>query len=551
MFGLLKKKLNDIVKKFSKPEEERAQMPHQLKDITEEAPIDVSVPASAQTQSEGEKIADMLVEAGKEIEEMERAEGGEEKIKKTDGTALEGETETTEREEDVHEERPGDVFENIVDEAVQETEREVIHEPEKISEKENILENAGEPVEVKEILGEDVPEINNYEILEEKTEPEIETSEEIPVSDIEKMADEVREENRFFDPKEELISEEIIAEPVPEKKTGFLQKIFGKKKDDAEKLEGGTIIEQFTPEAEVAEIAKKEEKRLGLLGRITEKEMSRGESEKIADELKIALLESDVALEVSENICSALVNDITGKIIRRGETEKIIKDSLRKSMISILDQGNIEIEDIIEKAKSEGRPATIMFLGFNGTGKTTTLAKIAYHLKKRGYNSVLAAGDTFRAASIEQLEIHASRIGTEMVKQKYGSDSAAVIFDAKEHAKSHGFDVVLADTAGRSHSNINLMDELGKVVRVNKPDLKILVLDSLTGNDIVEQSQRFNEAVGVDGIILTKADVYEKGGAALSAVHTIRKPIIYMGIGQGYENLRKFDAEEVVDSILS
>jgi len=171
-------------------------------------------------------------------------------------------------------------------------------------------------------------------------------------------------------------------------------------------------------------------------------------------------------------------------------------------------------------------------------------------LKKAGLSCVFAAGDTWRAASIEQLETHGSRLGIKTIKQKYGADSAAVIFDAAAYAKANGVDVVLADTAGRTHSNINLIDELKKVCRVNKPDLKILVLDSLTGNDIYDQSKFFDEAVDVDGIVLSKADVYEKGGAALSAAHTIKKPILFLGVGQRYGDLVEYDYRKMVDNLV-
>jgi len=197
----------------------------------------------------------------------------------------------------------------------------------------------------------------------------------------------------------------------------------------------------------------------------------------------------------------------------------------------------------------EKKVSVIVFLGFNGTGKTTTIAKITHQLKKK-HKVVLAAGDTFRAASIEQLEEHGKRLGVNVIKHKYGSDSAAVIFDARKHAEANNINIVLADTAGRSHSNTNLMDELKKVCRVNKPELKILVLDSLTGNDIYNQSKLFNDAVGVDAIILTKADVYEKGGAALAASYTINKPILYLGVGQEYDDLKPFDPEEIVKNLL-
>ena len=214
-------------------------------------------------------------------------------------------------------------------------------------------------------------------------------------------------------------------------------------------------------------------------------------------------------------------------------------------MRDVMRQETIDIEKLLAE---RDRPLLVMFLGFNGTGKTTTLAKFAYKFKS--YNPVLAAGDTFRAASIEQLQEHGSRIGVEVIKHSYGADSAAVIFDAMKHAAADNSKLVLADTAGRSHSNVNLMDELKKVVRVNKPDLKILVLDSMTGNDIYDQAKLFNDAVGIDGIILTKGDVYDKGGAALSAAYTIKKPILFMGTGQEYGDLKEFRPEEAVKNLL-
>ena len=280
-----------------------------------------------------------------------------------------------------------------------------------------------------------------------------------------------------------------------------------------------------------------------LVGKVTEKRLEEQDIVPVTRELERALLENDVALEVAEQICSDVRQQLTGKTIRRGSADALIRDSLRHAMLSVMQH------DVVTLEPPPKKPFTIIFLGFNGTGKTTTIAKVAHLLKKR-HGVLLAAGDTFRAASIEQLEEHASRLQVPLIKHKYGSDSAAVIFDAVKHAQAHGISYVLADTAGRSHSNANLMDELRKVVRVNNPDLKILVLDSLTGNDIYDQAKLFNEAVGVDAIILTKADVYEKGGAALSASYTIKKPIIFLGTGQAYGDLTAFTPEAVVESLL-
>ncbi|MEM7827016.1 MAG: signal recognition particle-docking protein FtsY [Candidatus Aenigmatarchaeota archaeon] len=300
----------------------------------------------------------------------------------------------------------------------------------------------------------------------------------------------------------------------------------------------------------IEKISKKVEEEIPEKIKITEKELKTEDIEKTLKGLEIVLLESDVALDVAESICNELKMQLHGRVVKRGETEKVIRQALKDAMLNILNQKQIEIKDVIINAKEEKRPATIIFLGFNGSGKTTTLAKIAYFLKQMGFKVVLAAGDTFRAASIEQLEEHGKNLGIRVIKHKYGSDSAAVIYDAVEHAKANKIDVVLADTAGRSHSNVNLMDELKKICRVNKPDLKILVLDSLTGNDVVEQARRFDEAVGVDCIIMAKSDVYEKGGAMLSAVHTIKKPIIFLGTGQDYKNIERFDARKAVDTLL-
>lgn len=297
---------------------------------------------------------------------------------------------------------------------------------------------------------------------------------------------------------------------------------------------------------QVAEEIKPEPSLLrGLIKKVAEKKLSEGDIENILKELRSALLENDVALETSERICEGVKLSLINKQVGRGKIEETVRTALHSALIDVMKQEKLDIADAISR---KDKPYLIMFFGFNGVGKTTTIAKFARRYNR--YSPVIAAGDTFRAASIEQLEEHARRLKADLIKHKYGADSAAVIFDAVKHAAAKGSRLVLADTAGRSHSNVNLMDELKKVVRVNKPDLKILVLDSLTGNDIYDQSRLFNEAVGVDAVILTKADVYEKGGAALSAAHTIKKPILFLGVGQGYDDLREFDAEGIVKNLL-
>ena len=282
--------------------------------------------------------------------------------------------------------------------------------------------------------------------------------------------------------------------------------------------------------------------------KITETTIKEDDISSTIDNLKMGLLENDVALDVAEKICSDVKQSLIGKSLKKSRIEEIIKESLKKSITEILSQ---EENDLVEFIKSHQKPVLLLFVGFNGAGKTTTLARICHYLKRNNLQCVLAAGDSFRAASIEQLQIHGDRLGVKVIRHDYGADSAAVVFDAMKYATAHNIDVVLADTAGRSHTNINLMDELQKVCRVNSPAMKILVLDSLTGNDIIHQSEKFDSAVGIDAVVFTKVDVYEKGGAILSSAHTINKPILFLGIGQGYEDLKKFESDKIVDQLFA
>ncbi len=282
--------------------------------------------------------------------------------------------------------------------------------------------------------------------------------------------------------------------------------------------------------------------------RVTEIEVKEEDVSVIIDDLKMGLMENDVALDVAEKICVDVEKSLIGKSVKRSKIEDTIKDSLRKSVLDILSQEKI---NLLEFISGHDKPVLFLFVGFNGAGKTTTLARIGNYLKVNGINCIFAAGDSFRAASIEQLQIHGDKLGIKVIKHNYGADSAAVIFDSMKYATTHNIDVVLADTAGRTHVNANLIDELRKVCRVNNPGMKILVLDSLTGNDIIEQAQKFDEAVGIDSVVFTKVDVYEKGGAILSAKHTIKKPILFLGTGQNYGDLEEFDADKIVGRLFN
>jgi fused signal recognition particle receptor len=263
--------------------------------------------------------------------------------------------------------------------------------------------------------------------------------------------------------------------------------------------------------------------------------------------LEVALMEADVAVDVIAEIKAALKGELIGKKLAWGANiGDAVESALRKSVTGILSKQSFDFDKFVE---AHQRPVVIMFVGVNGTGKTTSIAKVAHRLKGQKVGSVLAAGDTFRAGAIEQLSLHGDRLGLKVVKHQAGSDPAAVAYDAIEHAKARSRDVVLIDTAGRMQTNANLMDELKKVKRVAEPHLIIFVGDSLAGNDAIEQAKAFDASVGVDAVILTKIDADSKGGAALSIAHAIKKPIAFVSTGQEYEQFQKFDAEWMVKRI--
>ncbi len=266
-------------------------------------------------------------------------------------------------------------------------------------------------------------------------------------------------------------------------------------------------------------------------------------------ELELALLESDVALAVAEEIVNSVKRELAGKRRRfLSDVSEIAQEALRKALFNVLNVDGFDLYEFIKNAK---KPVNIVFVGVNGTGKTTTIAKVAYALKQQGYGVVIAAADTYRTGAIEQMEKHANNIGVKIIKHPPGGDPAAVIYDAIQHARAAGRDVVLADTAGRMHVNINLMDQLKKICRVTKPDLVIFVDEAIAGNDAVERARMFNTSIGFNGTILTKADADAKGGAAISIAYATKKPILFLGIGQRYEDLQKFDAAWLVERLLS
>lgn len=335
---------------------------------------------------------------------------------------------------------------------------------------------------------------------------------------------------------EEPVIEEVKEEAVEEKK-GFFKKIFTKKE---------TEVESSEIKEEVKELPKEKKSFFTKITEtVTKFNLSEKKFEDIFWDLEVTLLENNVAVEVIEKIKADLKEELTtGKVSRKG-VEEVIRDTLRKSIEEVLDVENI---DLLKEVKKK-QPYIIAFIGVNGSGKTTTMAKVAKKLLNNGLSVVFAASDTFRAAAIQQLEEHANKLKVKMIKHDYNADPAAVAFDAIEHAKSKGIDVVLIDTAGRLHTNTNLMEELKKLIRVNKPDMKIFIGESITGNDCIEQAKVYNDAVGIDAIILAKADVDEKGGAAISVSYITKKPILFLGTGQTYDDLKDFNKEEILDSL--
>ncbi|MFX0029884.1 MAG: signal recognition particle-docking protein FtsY [Candidatus Hermodarchaeota archaeon] len=280
---------------------------------------------------------------------------------------------------------------------------------------------------------------------------------------------------------------------------------------------------------------------------LTEKKL-----EDAINDLKILLISNDVAIDTADEICKNLINSFEGQqITRLKSTRKVVFETIKEVILGILTpEEDIDIIKEIKTKNSSGLPYIFLFLGINGTGKTTTIAKVANFLKKNNINSVAAASDTFRAGAIEQLSKHMDNVGISVIKHGYKSDPSSVAYDAIEHAKAKKIDAVLIDTSGRQTTNRNLMIEMQKMVRVAQPDLTVFVGDSLAGNDALNQAREFGRHVGIDANILTKLDADAKGGAALSILFETKKPLLFVGTGQSYEDLKSFNKDWFISKIL-
>ncbi len=559
MFGFLKKKLKDAVSKFSKrvdeEVEDKAEEKAVSKEVPKPVPKEVSKPALKPiakpvlkpVSEQVPKPAIKQPEIKPEKKELPKPEFKKEELFEEESKLKEEIKEKIEKIEEQKEKVAEGIREiGEVDDSEPEKKEELIEEvQEEIEEiKEEVKEVEEKRGFLSRIFGRKGPE---KEKEEEKSQTESVTESKTlglsksgtlrGTSQTTFVKKEVREEKR----KEGKVKE--IKETIKTEEEFVKEKVKEEIEEEAEDVE--------EKKEEVQEEKEDVEEKKGFFQRIAQKITTKTISEDKFDDLfwdlEMALLENNVAVEVIDKIKSDLKKNIVGKPIQRSKVDETIVYSLRESIEDLFDVPQI---DLIKKIKDKkDKPFVVVFVGVNGSGKTTTIAKFAKMLQDYRFSVVLGAADTFRAAAIDQLQLHANNLGVKMIKHDYGSDPAAVAFDAIKHAQASNKDAVLIDTAGRLHSNTNLMDEMKKIIRVAKPDLTIFIGESITGNDCVEQAKMFDKAAGFDAIVLSKADVDEKGGAAISISYITKKPIIYMGVGQEYGDLKKFDSKLIVESL--
>jgi fused signal recognition particle receptor len=364
-----------------------------------------------------------------------------------------------------------------------------------------------------------------------KQEKEGEVEEKLPSNKEEEII-----EDKQTPPEEELPSDQEIDKKLKEE----LKK--GDYKEPEKTFNNG--METFTPDLE--KTIKETKPKKSFFSKLSSKKtISEEEFEEYSEDLEMILLENNVALEVTDRILEQLKEKIVGVELSKKEIQETIENSLKEIVEDVL----IEPFDIIEEIKAKEGPYVMIFCGINGVGKTTQIAKFAHMLKEKGITSVMAAGDTFRAAAVEQLQTHGKNLDIKVIAHDYGTDPASVGFDAMKYAEKNNIKVVLIDTAGRIHTAVNLLKEMQKIKRVCKPDRTIFVGESITGNDAVDQLKAFNDNIGIDGIFLSKADIDEKGGTALSVGYVTGKPIIYLGTGQNYEDIEPFDKKKFIEKL--
>ncbi len=375
-------------------------------------------------------------------------------------------------------------------------------------------------------------------------------------------------ESRKAQPESERAIEEPVVETIEKRERGEVQerKPTSEIKEETVPVDVEPIEPQPAPTAvqtlpqkpaRVEEEPRSLKPKIGLLqsltslvtGKVT---IGAGEVDPLLEELELVLLESDVSYDTSAYLAQDLRRRLVGKQINRGELESAVRGEVRSALVDVLASAKkpFDLFAVLRAKKAAGEPAIILFLGPNGAGKTTTIAKLARLLQENGFSVVLAASDSFRSGAIQQLAEHGEKLGVKVIKRDYGSDPTAVAFDAVAHAKANYVDVVLVDTAGRQETNYNLVREMEKMSRVLKPDARLFVGEAIAGHAIIEQVQKFNDAVGgIDGIILTKMDCDAKGGTSLSLARETGIPLVFVGVGQAYTDLKPFDAAWLADNI--
>lgn len=519
MFGKIRDKLKNV---FSKSEEVIEENPDEVVDNLEDESFDDDVLENKDKKEEEKKI----VKSKKE--------------KKVDKKEKNQSKKTKERKDTKHEDKLDEIN---------------IDEKEEIDESDDIKEDDKEEKLDKTIKDNLLGKSEKNHNIDIKQEIDVESD--VDISD------------GSFDECEDLNKEKSVKS---EKKKGFFSRVFGgskEKKDDENQVDidddrdgeidadiGIKKDEELLVEKEhdlknVDEIKEKSKEKKGIFSKLVSKKITENDYEKIWVELELFLLEINVAYEIVEKINEKLRDALIGNSFDRFKLSEKIREVMEKEVydVLLLREGNFKTE--IEKMKAQNDVMKILVLGVNGTGKTTSIAKIVKYLQNQNLSVVVAAADTFRAAAVEQLEEHSKKLNFKLIMHKGGSDPAAVAFDAIEHAKAKSVDVVLIDTAGRMPNNSNLMMELQKVKRVSDAQHVLFVGDSVSGNDLIDQIELFNKGVNIDGVVLTKVDTDERPGSIVTTAYSIEKPIYFLGVGQGYDDLVKFDAKEISHKLFS
>jgi fused signal recognition particle receptor len=546
MFKFLKEKLKTAISKFSKKAETEASEEVEIKEkeirLDEKTILEEEKKIEETKKKKEAELKELEEKKKKEAEQKRKEE--EEKQKKLEKERKEEE----EKQRKEEEERLGREAEitNLEKEKKQKEEalKREKQDSEKIKREAEIKNLEEEKKKREEEHKKKEEQRRKEEAQKRKEEEEKQKREELSKR---KEEEQKRKEEEERKKREEELKKIREKEKEVQEKKGFFARI-KEKLTKKKEIEKGEVIEGDEKELVLEEVTEFEEK--GFFAKVKEKITTKKIDSKQFDELfwdlELALLENNVAVEVIAKIKEDLKKKLVDIPLKKSEIQTTIIESLRKSIADLFETPPV---DLVQQVKYNEKPYVILFVGINGSGKTTTIAKVAHMMLKNGLKPIIAASDTFRAAAIQQLEEHGKKLGVKVIKHDYGADPSAVAFDAIKAAKAHNMDVVLIDTAGRMHSNQNLMDEMKKIVRVTKPNMKIFVGEAITGNDAVTQSQAFDKAIDIDGIILAKSDIDEKGGAIVSISYVTKKPILYLGTGQDYGDLEIFDPKNVLQKI--